>query len=107
MIRRLIRAMSTINSTSESVTINQLTQKIKLLELKLASLPSSSSASPTAEGSIAGDSSTSGYTKKIRRLKTAASSLLGPLPPILANAPKRHVAFLFSCKLVLRSFPLR
>lgn len=85
MIRNLVRRMI----TNESSKINELNEKIKMLESRLAGLTASA---PIVTGV------TGSNPRKLRRVNTSKREKLGPLPAVLANAPKRHVAFLFSCE---------
>ncbi|BGP39442.1 pseudouridine synthase deg1 [Rhodotorula kratochvilovae] len=76
----------------------KLVQQIANLQHRLAQLDAASppaSTAPSAESSRASTPSGTSLTGK-RARKAAQQNDRGPLPPSLANAPKRHIALLFS-----------
>lgn len=100
----MTRTMSTTSITASSLpTIESLQLQIQQLQLTLATLTTTASTSTTTSTinhtpTLTPTDTPLSKKKLFRKLKSLGAKL-GPLPPQLANAPKRHVAFLFSCKL--------
>lgn len=106
MILRRLRQLFNPMSIPHNPERRRLVSQIKQLQKELSKIdqtnpPSDVQEPPTLEAPTGATTSTttsnaSASNQGGKAGKKVTSETIGPLPPTLANAPKRHVALLFS-----------